>query len=387
MKKNTFVLLATLLFSLTSFAQQAIYDVTPGDGNGIRFWQSDLYKIHGGHTSDYLFGPVTNFSIKNNMDTNPGRGWTWGIAGSVPVMALSNIGQMEIAGSFTSRSTIVSRAASAGYLALSGDLPGSAAGIYPTLKTEASYMYFSSAGKYSAFLGDTQTRFGLNDAGGATKVVIHTNGSTYFSGGNVGIGTSNPLAKLHVVGGEINLDADQALRGGGRWLISGNANQVTVGTANPGINLRFDAGEASRMFINGSTGNVGVGTASPDQRLSVKGKIHAEEVIIDLSVPAPDYVFEQNYSLTSLDEVQAYIAKHKHLPEVPSAKEMEKDGVKVGEMEMVLLKKIEELTLYAIELKSENESIKEQNIQLNATLNERLNTLEAELKLLMKSKN
>jgi hypothetical protein len=113
-----------------------------------------------------------------------------------------------------------------------------------------------------------------------------------------------------------------------------------------------------QLTVNTKTGQVGIGTTSPDQKLTVKGKIHAEEVIIDLSVPAPDYVFEQNYSLTPLDEVQAYIAQHKHLPEVPSAKEMEKDGLKVGEMEMILLKKIEELTLYIIDLKAEKDTEK-----------------------------
>ena len=101
--------------------------------------------------------------------------------------------------------------------------------------------------------------------------------------------------------------------------------------------------------------SVGIGTKSPDAKLTVKGNIHAEEVKVDLSVPAPDYVFEKNYSLRSLQEVENYINQNKHLPEIPAAKDLEANGVNLGEMNMLLLKKVEELTLYVIELKKENE--------------------------------
>jgi hypothetical protein len=83
--------------------------------------------------------------------------------------------------------------------------------------------------------------------------------------------------------------------------------------------------------------------------------VHAKEVKVDLNVPGPDYVFEKDYNLMSLEEIKAYIEKHKHLPEVPSAKEMETNGVNLSEMNMILLKKVEELTLHVIELKKENE--------------------------------
>ncbi|MEC7262605.1 MAG: hypothetical protein VXW38_02625, partial [Bacteroidota bacterium] len=96
-------------------------------------------------------------------------------------------------------------------------------------------------------------------------------------------------------------------------------------------------------------GNLGVGTVSPDSKLAVKGKIHAEEVKVDLSVPGPDYVFKEGYDLKSLEEVQNYIKEHGHLPNIPSAKEMEENGIQLGEMNMKLLEKIEELTLYLIE--------------------------------------
>ncbi|KAA1243962.1 tail fiber protein [Aquimarina sp. RZ0] len=95
-------------------------------------------------------------------------------------------------------------------------------------------------------------------------------------------------------------------------------------------------------LINKS-GNVGIGTGNPDTKLTVKGTIHAEEVIIDLNVPAPDYVFKENYQLMSIKEVEKFINKKSHLPGIPSANEFEKNGVKQAEMDMNLLEKIEKL--------------------------------------------
>ncbi len=113
------------------------------------------------------------------------------------------------------------------------------------------------------------------------------------------------------------------------------------------------------MFTINSSGNVGIGTTNPGSyKLAVEGKIGAREVNVIATNPWPDYVFEKNYTLPTLESIKTYIDQNKHLPEVPSAKEVEKNGVNVGEMNAVLLKKIEELTLYMIELKKENESLK-----------------------------
>jgi hypothetical protein len=97
-------------------------------------------------------------------------------------------------------------------------------------------------------------------------------------------------------------------------------------------------------------GNVGIGTAIPDEKLTVKGKIHTQEVRVDMAGPlVPDYVFANDYKLKSLQEVDDYIKQNNHLPEIPSAQEIEKNGLMLAEMNMSLLKKIEELTLYSIE--------------------------------------
>ena len=96
-------------------------------------------------------------------------------------------------------------------------------------------------------------------------------------------------------------------------------------------------------------GKVGIGTIAPDQMLTIKGKIHAEEVIIDLNVPVADYVFKPTYKLMPLTQVEQYVNKNNHLPEIPSATEIKKNGLSMGEMQNKLLQKVEELTLYLIE--------------------------------------
>ncbi|MBS7256762.1 tail fiber protein [Flavobacterium branchiicola] len=97
-------------------------------------------------------------------------------------------------------------------------------------------------------------------------------------------------------------------------------------------------------------GNVGIGTTNPTSKLTVAGNIHAQEVkvIVNAGV-VPDYVFIRDYKLKSLNEVEQHIKQNNHLPEIPSAQDVEKNGLMLAEMNIALLKMIEELTLYVIE--------------------------------------
>lgn len=99
--------------------------------------------------------------------------------------------------------------------------------------------------------------------------------------------------------------------------------------------------------IHYSGGNVGIGTTTPDEALAVNGNIHAKEVRVDLN-GWPDYVFTDEHHLLTLKELENHIKSNGHLPNIPSAKEVEKDGIQLGDMNKKLLEKIEELMLYTI---------------------------------------
>ncbi|WP_461639621.1 hypothetical protein [Labilibaculum euxinus] len=104
------------------------------------------------------------------------------------------------------------------------------------------------------------------------------------------------------------------------------------------------------------SGNVGIGTTSPTAKLEVNGTIKATEIKVEAQTA--DFVFEEDYELKSLEEVEQFVQTNKHLPDIPSAKEMKENGVGLAEMNKLLLQKVEELTLYVIELKKENKAIK-----------------------------
>lgn len=204
--------------------------------------------------------------------------------------------------------------------------------------------------------------------------------------GNVGIGTSTPKAILDM-GKPLNPGQVSAIlarlsegysAGGGTYLgtvgyntqPSGTITDVTdvksfaiehsfYGATNSSINFLRGGGtiggsisfntndntEKMRILYNG---NVGIGITHPQNKLDVNGTIHTKAVLIDLNGWA-DYVFKPSYLLRPLTEVKAFIDQNQHLPEVPSEQEIVKKGLNVGEMNKLLMKKVEELTLYLIE--------------------------------------
>ncbi|PWN70087.1 hypothetical protein C1631_008815 [Chryseobacterium phosphatilyticum] len=186
--------------------------------------------------------------------------------------------------------------------------------------------------------------------------------------GDVGIGTSSPSTKLDVNGNAKFSD-----------IISGGSNSWVFHTPDDGrkslhlaprntANDDWDWGKS--FIINGANGNA-----------LLNGKFEAKEVRVTQS-PTADFVFAENYDLPTLEDVEKHIKEKKHLPEIASAKVMEKEGVNVGEFQIKLLQKIEELTLYSIDqnkqikqlheenkiLKSQSEEIKELKKQMQQLL-------------------
>jgi hypothetical protein len=190
--------------------------------------------------------------------------------------------------------------------------------------------------------------------------------------GNVGIGTIYPRVKLELTGDIAIQDNSQFKLRGGNVIETGLAfvasqEEVRLTHTSDGFDRFITLGGYTygaaiwrpQFKLNTKNGNVGIGTTpATDYKLAVNGKTWTTEVNVSLTVPGPDYVFEKGYVLPSLEWVKSYVNANKHLPEVPSAREMETDGINVSELNMTMLKKIEELTLYTIQLKEELDALK-----------------------------
>ena len=193
---------------------------------------------------------------------------------------------------------------------------------------------------------------------------------TWQYNGNVGIGIVDPSTTLEVQGttklGGHRANLDQVgnpagylnLAGTGKMLIGWNryaGHGETDFVANEGLGSL--GGFAFYSFNNASqekqllrilgNGNVGIGTSMPTELLSVNGNIRTREIKVE-TTNWPDYVFEEDYQVGKLEELESYIKTNKHLPDMPTAKEAESNGVDLGDLVKKLLKNQEELTLHVV---------------------------------------
>ncbi|NVM62171.1 hypothetical protein FHW88_000447 [Mucilaginibacter sp. SG538B] len=245
--------------------------------------------------------------------------------------------------------------------------------------------------------GGQYNLFKVQNAGGVKFLI---NGS-----GSLGIGTGFPQTKLHVnvtnnglniIGGFQNANGTQT--GGnavgfgfvneaeGTWwkaaIVHERTGDYGIGSLKFLVNNSTDNSSVSltdaKMTIL-SSGYVGIGTTTPRESLSVNGNIRAKQIKVE-SANWPDYVLKPTYQLPSLAEVKSYIDQNQHLPEIPSVDEIAKNGLNVGEMNKLLMKKVEELTLYAIE----NEQKDKEKDKLLTALQEQINLLKEQLTAIQK---
>lgn len=176
----------------------------------------------------------------------------------------------------------------------------------------------------------------------------------------VSVGTASPGAKFHVAGSESSshgknacIEISNRASNGKNWYLRSGAS----GTSTPagGFSVADDA--AYRMVFD-SLGNVGIGTTIPAYRLDVCGTVRAKEVRVEAGWC--DYVFDKNYQLMPLTELEQYVNAFRHLPEIPTASTVETEGLSVGETSAAMMKKIEELTLYAIQQDKQLKAVMQQ---------------------------
>lgn len=237
-------------------------------------------------------------------------------------------------------------------------------------------------------------------ANGTTTFSIRADGLGYF-GGKVGIGAVAPNAMLQVMGTSLlsgtngniapaqvpNLNflasSAQMLIGWNRSASFGETDLISnPGTGSTGgfafYNHDNSNNETQLMWVRGD-GSVCIGATDPKgYKLAVNGTAVATSVTVKLNTNWPDYVLNNKYSLPALPDVEKYIFRYHRLPDLPGADQLEKDGIDLGEMNTLLTKKVEELTLYMIDKDKQVNALLEANklqLQENKKLQQEIDGL------------
>jgi hypothetical protein len=177
---------------------------------------------------------------------------------------------------------------------------------------------------------------------------------TLLLNGNVGIGGINPASKLEVTTADASygiVHTNGTVKIG--TYVGANGGWFGTQTFHP---LYFFTNNGNAQMTVLPNGNVGIGTISPGYKLSVNGSVQTKEVRVETGWA--DYVFDDNYKLPSLSDVQKYISVNKHLQDIPPADDIQKNGLAVGAVQTKMMQKIEELTLYIIDLQKQIDHLK-----------------------------
>lgn len=203
-----------------------------------------------------------------------------------------------------------------------------------------------------------------------TSVALFTATDPIAIQGNLSLGTQSSLARLDVAGGPIwttnNWLKSMKLYNGSAIEFTGATRSFGLGASGANLyfsNMNLDGSGGANYFMaaDGNTGNMSIGSSSPspNYKLTVEGTLGARRVKVQQGAWA-DYVFHPDYQLPSLQEVEHFVTTEKHLEGIPSEKEVVEKGLDLGEFDQQLLKKVEELTLYIIQLNKNVERLNKQ---------------------------
>ena len=179
-------------------------------------------------------------------------------------------------------------------------------------------------------------------SGSLSRIIIsQTTGQVFIGSDQPAVGTKLTVQTLNNSDGISHIGEN------------GNILSTRIGGTSAGFgtfsntNMRIFCNSFSRIFVAAATGNVGIGTDNPTYKLSVLGNIRSNEVVVETGWA--DYVFDEKYKLPLLSDVEKFIQLNKHLPNIPTAAEIKKNGLSLGDTQKKMMEKIEELTLYMIE--------------------------------------
>jgi len=309
--------------------------------------------------------------------------------GPKTLLTLKGAGNVGI-GTDTPNSTLTIRSGSTGV------------SIHPGTSPYFGTLAFNREAGTGAIFDPSGKAFQINNGGGDQNLHVQvyngdgnlvTDNSLVISGtnGNVGVGVSSPSSKLDVNGVFHVVSPAFSEYNGGQgtyigWNKSGGGGEVNfVNSIGGGTISGFAFDDTSdgisfnRLMTIHGNGNVGIGTNNPQDKLTVAGKIGACEIRVTTNAGA-DFVFEPDYQLTELAELEKFVKAHKHLPEIPTAKQMVKDGVNLGELNIKLLQKVEELTLHLIEKEKQLRDQGDKVFKLEAKLTQQEKTIQEILK-------
>lgn len=229
---------------------------------------------------------------------------------------------------------------------------------YRTMAGNANYHHLVAdhASNAAVYINQTGTSAPILRLSSGTATFNQNIKFSFENNGNLGIGTATPGEKLSLyTAGNTKVVTQYGNGTGSGFTVGMNTDgNALVWHATTGKIITFGTNNVERMRII-ANGNIGIGTIAPDYKLDVLGTIRAHDVLINTQKTA-DFVFAPDYCLRPLAEVEQFITDHRHLPEIAPAADMLQNGVNMGEFQIQLLQKIEELTLYVIELKKENEA-------------------------------
>ncbi len=372
-KKNTLVVLSSLCILPSAFSQTNSATMYNGGGNNAGTYGSyygtncdvtGIRSFGGGYNSDVS----GNYSVGLGYNANVGGTYSFGFGRDTDVTGSYSIGlgyNSDATASFSTSIGTRTKATGSNTLAIGTDAKATV--------TKA----------FAIGVGYNTTYPLENNISNSLMVGFNSNLPTLFVGagsgvgtyGKVGIATTTPSSSFEVAdvnGSDIDtkLNGFTLINGAGSSLLFGNGSGAAYGewgieAHTDGLNFWNPFGAVNapygnfRLFI-ANNGNVSVGTNdSKGYKFAVAGNMVAEEIFVKLQSNWPDFVFTENYGLMNLEDVESFISQNSHLPNVPSAAEIEAGGINLGEMDAILLQKIEELTLYVIDLKKENDQLKE----------------------------